>query len=247
MVNVPLVEHGSLVAIFFIHYDQPHAWAEEDVAFVRSVADRTRAGIARARAEEQQRFLNDELSHRLKNTLAMVLSIATQTLRSVPDQEPVEAFERRIHTLSSAHDILLQENWSSAPIGAVAKAVLANFAEGGRLYLSGPKISLGPRATLSLSLLLHELATNAAKYGALSNDEGQVEVAWRIDETTAGPDVILNWTEKGGPPVRSPGRRGFGSRLIRMGMVGTGGVDLQYPETGFKAVLRAPLAQVQQS
>lgn len=198
-------------------------------------------------AQEQQQIVNQELSHRMKNMLAMILSIATQTLRSVPDREPVEAFEKRIHALSAAHDVLLQQEWTAAPLDAVASAVLQTFAQTTRLKFSGPQVSLGPRATLSVSLLLHELATNATKYGALSNDEGHVGVSWRVDGDGDEGDLVLDWEESGGPPVKEPARRGFGSRLIRLGLVGTGDVDLRYQPTGFRAEMRAPLAQIHQS
>lgn len=244
--NIPLMEHGQFVTLFFALKADPHVWTPEEQAFLRNVADRTRAAIGRLEAEEQQRVLNQELSHRMKNMLAMVLSIATQTLKAVPDREPVEAFEKRIHALSAAHDVLLQQEWTAAPLDAVAGAVLRTFAQSARLKLSGPQVSLGPRATLSVSLLLHELATNATKYGALSNDEGLVGVSWRIDGNDEG-DLVLDWEESGGPPVEEPARRGFGSRLIRLGLVGTGDVDLRYHPSGFQAEMRASLAQIHQS
>ncbi|WP_267965771.1 MULTISPECIES: HWE histidine kinase domain-containing protein [Methylobacterium] len=245
--NIPLMEHGQFVTLFFALKAEPHAWTAEEQAFLRNVADRTRAAIGRLEAEEQQRVLNEELSHRMKNMLAMVLSIATQTLKTVPDREPVEAFEQRIHALSAAHDVLLQQEWTAAPLDAVASAVLRTFAQTTRLKVSGPQVSLGPRATLSVSLLLHELATNATKYGALSNDEGHVGVSWRVDGDSDEGDLVLDWEESGGPPVKEPARRGFGSRLIRLGLVGTGDVDLRYQPTGFRAEMRAPLAQIHQS
>ena len=246
----PLVEHGVLVALLFVHHDRPHAWSEEDFAFVRNVADRTRAGIARVRAEDERNLLNQELAHRLKNTLSMVISIAGQTLRTVPDRAPVEAFESRIHALSQAHDVLLRQSWAAAPAKEVVRAVLAGAGHGDRIEVSGPELDLGPRATLSLSLLLHELATNAAKYGALSVPSGHVHVDWRLEGEDEARGVALGWTEHGGPPPVPPmekGRKGFGSRLIQMGLVGTGDVELRYPASGFQATMRAPLVELQQS
>ena len=246
-VNVPLIEHGALVAVLFIHHARAHAWIEEDYALVRSIADRTRAAVARVRAEDRQAVLNEELSHRLKNTLALVQAIATQTLRAVPDREPVEAFEQRIHALATAHEVLLQRSLASARAGEVVTAVLTNFGLAERFDVSGPDFDLGPRTTMSLSLLLHELATNASKYGALSGETGRVAVAWRIEREGADAEVVLTWRERDGPPVRPPSGRGFGSRLIRMGLVGTGGVALDYHVDGLSAEMRAPLAQMQQS
>ncbi|WCS23795.1 GAF domain-containing protein [Methylobacterium sp. NMS14P] len=250
LINVPVIERGQLVGLGFVHYAEAHAFTRDELAFVRTVADRIQTTVARVRAEADQRVLNEELSHRLKNTFAMVLSIATQTLRRVPDRAPVEAFEKRIHALSSAHDVLLRQSWTAAPAREVVKAVLAGVGHGDRIDVSGPEIDLGPRATLSLSLLLHELATNAAKYGALSVPNGRVSVDWRLDGEDEAREVTFDWAERDGPPVAPPtagGRKGFGSRLIGLGLVGTGGVDLCYPPSGFRATMRAPLVQLQHS
>lgn len=250
LLNVPILERGRLVGIAFVNWANPHPFTADDLAFVRTVADRVQIAVARLQAEADQRVLNEELSHRMKNTFAMVISIATQTLRTVPDRAPVEAFERRIHALSSAHDVLLRQSWAAAPAKEVMKAVLANAGHNDRVDLAGPELDLGPRATLSLSLLLHELATNAAKYGALSVPDGRVAIGWQIEGDGEDREVRLNWTERGGPPPTPPadsGRKGFGSKLIRLGLVGTGGVDLRYPTTGFQATLRAPFVQLQHS
>jgi two-component sensor histidine kinase/PAS domain-containing protein len=247
-VHMPVRERGRTVAVFIVHDVEPRAWLAEELAFLRNVAERLEAGVARVRAEEDQRVLNQEISHRMKNTMAMVLSIATQTLRSVPDRAPVEAFEQRLHALATAHDVLLRQTWTAAPARDVVEAVLGAAGQGDRVDVSGPELDLGPRATLSLSLLLHELATNAAKYGALSAPEGRVLVAWRLEGPDAERSVVLDWVERGGPPPLAPatsGRKGFGSRLIRMGLDGAGDVDLRYPPTGFEATMRAPLAQLQ--
>ena len=204
----------------------------------------------RIRAEDERRLLNEEMSHRLKNTLAMVLSIAAHTLRTVPDRAPVEVFESRIHALSAAHDVLLRQSWAAAPAKDVIRAVMASAGHGDRIDLAGPDLELGPRATLSLSLLLHELATNAAKYGALSVADGRVSVDWHLDGEGDDQEVVLEWAERDGPPVVPPaglGRRGFGTRLIGLGLAGTGGVDLRFPPSGFQASMRAPLVQLQRS
>lgn len=129
----------------------------------------------------------------------------------------------------------------------VTKTVLATFEGGQRFSVSGPDILLGPRATLSYSLLLHELGTNALKYGSLSVPEGRVEIDWRLLRDADEQTLELSWREVGGPPVVEPTGRGFGSRLIRMGLIGTGGVQLDYGTDGLTATMRAPLSQVQQS
>lgn len=247
MVNLPVREQGKMVALLIVHHDAPRTWSPEMMTFLGNVADRLQAGVARLRAEEQQQVLNEELSHRMKNMMAMIQAIAVQTLKTVPDRAPVEALMKRIHALSAAHDVLLRQSWTAADLSEVAVAVLATFDVRTRLDLSGPAVDLGPRTTLSFSLLLHELATNAVKYGALSVDEGRIAIGWRIETHDGAPGLVLDWREIGGPPAREPEGRGFGSRLIGMGLTGTGGVALRYPPTGLAATFRAPLDEVQQS
>jgi PAS domain S-box-containing protein len=249
-INAPLLERGELIGFLFVHHRESRDWDPREIAFARAVADRTHAALAKLQAEAEQRLLNEELSHRLKNTLAMVLSIASQTLRRIPDRAPVEAFEQRIHALSTAHDVLLRRSWAEAPIAEVVRAVMAGSGHADRIDVAGPDFELGPRATLSLSLLLHELVTNAVKYGALSVPGGRVAVTWRTEGSGETAEMVFDWRERGGPAVREPSasdRKGFGSRLIRMGLVGTGGVDVRYSERGLEASMRAPLAHLQRS
>mgnify|MGYP005991707381 CR=1 FL=1 len=247
LINLPIVEKGRMVAVLFVNDDRPREWAGPEVAFVRQIAELIRQAVERRHAEARQDLLNHELSHRLKNTLAMVTSIANQTLRSLPDRGPVETLQRRIQALASAHDLLLRRSWAAAPLHAVCEGVANNAADVGRITLDGPDVALGPAAALSASLLLHELATNAAKYGALSTDTGYVDLRWSVEDGADGPDLVVRWQECGGPPVVAPKSRGFGSRLIRTGLVGTGGVDTAYNPDGVVAVMRAPMVEVQRT
>ena len=245
LVNMPVRERGRTVAAFIAHDVQARVWTPEELAFLRNVADRLEVGVARVRAEELQGVLNNELAHRLKNTLAVVQSIASSTLRTVSERGPVEAFERRVLALSRAHDVLMQKSWTAAKMRAVMESVLAMQTDLDRFALDGPDLDISPQAALSLSLLLHELATNALKYGALSAGGGTVRIAWRTEEGQA-PALVLDWTERGGPAVTPPsGRGGFGSKLIRMGLVGTRKADLRYDPVGLQAEFRAPLAEFQ--
>ncbi len=137
------------------------------------------------------------------------------------ERDLVEAFERRVLALSRAHDVLIQKNWSAAKLRAVMESVLSMQTDLDRFALEGPDMDISPQAALSLSLLLHELATNALKYGALSSQSGMVRVSWRTGGGAA-PTLVLDWTETGGPVVMPPRNKGgFGSRLIRMGLLGT--------------------------
>ena len=246
-VNMPVRDRGRMVALFFVHDDRPRVWTAEELAFLRSVADRVEASVARLQADERQQLLNQELSHRLKNTLSIVQAIATQTLKSVAERGAVDALEQRLMALAAAHDVLLRKNWVGADLRQVAEDVMGAVVPLSRFAISGAPVEFGARAALSLSLLLHELATNALKYGALSVSSGLVTLDWHVEPGARGEELVMAWVETGGPPATEPTRRGFGSRLIRMGLIGTGGVDVRYDTPGFSALMRAPLVELQQA
>jgi two-component sensor histidine kinase len=166
-------------------------------------------------ANQRQTLLSMELQHRIKNTLAMVGAIANQTMRGEDVKAAREAFTARLQTLGTAHDILTRTSWVSAPIRDVVNGAIApHLGEHGRITIGGPVFELQPKQALALSLAIHELATNAAKYGALSDAGGTVEITWSLDEHRDEPTFEFCWRERGGPPVIAPARRGFGTRLI---------------------------------
>lgn len=198
-------------------------------------------------AQREQALLNAEIAHRMKNTLAMVQAIATQTLRTVTEQDAVAAFSRRIAAIGMAHDQLLQQDWAAASMHRVIRPMLDLHGDGGRILASGPDIELGPKATVFISLLLHELATNATKYGGLSVPTGKVDLSWIVDEGGAEPMLWMTWAETGGPLVSEPCKRSFGSRLINLGLMGSGGVEKQWLPTGLVARFGARLADVRRS
>lgn len=206
----------------------------------------------RKEAEEHQRLLTGELQHRVKNTLAMVQAIAAQTLRGATDlDEAREAFAARLISLGRAHDILTQASWTAAPIVEVVQGALSVHAQAGagRIRSSGPNVLLAAKPALALAMALHELATNAAKYGALSNESGVVELRWHIIHESDTPRFCLTWTEQGGPPLLTqPTRKGFGSRLIERSFAGEvgGEVKLSYAPAGLTCRLEAPLASMQE-
>ncbi|MFO1056370.1 MAG: HWE histidine kinase domain-containing protein [Dongiaceae bacterium] len=181
------------------------------------------------RFEEHQRLLVQELSHRVKNALATVQSLAMQTARrSAGIDEFSKVFQARLAALARAHELLVRESWTAVSLREIVLAILEPYrsargdgqGEGqgeGRVRLAGRELPLRPQPALALAMALHELATNAAKYGALSVPGGSVEIAW---EGGQGTDRLgrLEWREHGGPPVRPPTRRGFGSRLIERGL-----------------------------
>jgi PAS domain S-box-containing protein len=175
---------------------------------------------ARKTAEERQRLLLDELNHRVKNTLASVQSIALQTLRHVEHPAAFnETFIERIHALARAHELLTEASWEGASLSEViGRSLQVHLAEDDQRHvaLSGPGVRLGPNAAVTLNMVFHELATNATKYGALSAPNGCVDVAWAAHAD--GGAVTMDWRESGGPAVDAPRRRGFGSRLIELGL-----------------------------
>jgi len=196
-------------------------------------------------AREHQRLLLNELNHRVKNTLSTVQSIALQTARQTDAPDAfTTAFEGRLLSLSKTHSALMAEDWEGAPLREVLENELNHFGEG-RIGLSGPPVMLPPRSALALGLVAHELATNAAKYGALSAPTGAVTVDWRIDGTAEPPRVALTWTERGGPPAATPSRRGFGTRLIERSLIAElgGDVEIAYRPEGFTLSTSFPLRQ----
>ena len=198
----------------------------------------------RKEAEAHRDLLLAELNHRVKNTLAVVQSIANQTFKGGrASPEAKRAFEGRLIALSFAHDLLTQSNWENASLGELAADTL--HARGGnekRISLSGPPVLLSPRQALGLAMAMHELFTNAAKYGALSNETGRIEVTWsRSDAPQALLEII--WRETGGPPVTPPNSHGFGSLLLERALAQDldGEVTTEYRPEGLVCTIRAPL------
>ncbi|MFC1457997.1 PAS domain S-box protein [Microvirga arabica] len=195
--------------------------------------------------EEHQLLLINELNHRVKNTLATVQSIASQTLRTTETAaEAKTAIESRLLALSRTHDVLTRENWEGADLYEIVEQAVAPYSSESedRLHLSGPKVRLSPRMALALAMALQELATNAVKYGALSNATGQITVTWNVEQ--GEPSTLdLRWAESGGPAVRTPTRRGFGSRLIERSLAQDlgGNVQIAFAPTGVTCTVRAPL------
>jgi PAS domain S-box-containing protein len=247
--NLPVMEHGRFVALFYLSKREPHAWSAEEIGFLRSVADRTRAAIARVEAEERQQLLNHELSHRMKNLLAMVQSIATQTMRSATDVDSAkEILAARLIALGRAHDLLMGGALGSTKVLAIVRAALEIHTDRPeRFRLAGPDIEIGAKPALSLALMLHELATNAGKYGALSNEAGHVAVRWAVLAEGTEPLLRFSWVEAGGPPVATPSRKGFGSRFIERGLAGQvgGTVALVYEPGGVTCTVTGSLAAFQ--
>ncbi len=197
----------------------------------------------RKRAELHLRLLVNELNHRVKNSLATIQAIAAQSFNaSRPLAEAQEAFTNRIVALAEAHDLLTRENWEGAELHDIAARLAVLHGGPRRFELAGPAIRLSPRTALSLSMALHELATNAVKYGALSVPDGRVRVSWALAPGMA-ERLDLTWTEIDGPPVEPPTRRGFGSRLIERGLAAelSGEAAIRFEPAGVVCQIRALL------
>lgn len=167
-------------------------------------------------AEQRQRLLFDELNHRVKNTLAIVQALAQQTLRTRPDPADfARTFADRLASLARAHSLLTPDSWRGAALQDIVATALAPFIDEGRpIQIGGAPATVPASATITLSLMLHELATNAAKYGALSAAEGRLSIRWSAVEADSDVAIDLHWQEENGPPVSQPKARGFGSRLL---------------------------------
>ena len=203
----------------------------------------------RVRAERHQRLLIDELNHRVKNTLATVQSIAAQSFKPSDTLDIADArtlFDSRLVALSRAHDVLTRENWDGASLEAiVTESTLAHASiDKNRIQIGGPPIRLTAKMAVSIAMAVHELCTNAAKYGALSVPEGRVTLHWRDETTATGRRLLLVWREQGGPTVTPPSRRGFGSRLIERQLAWEfgGDVRLDFAPSGVICTLDVPLS-----
>jgi two-component sensor histidine kinase len=199
----------------------------------------------RKRGEEQRQLLVNELNHRVKNTLAVVQAIAAQTMRNASSlAQAGQALSSRLVSLARAHDILTLENWSGADLRALVVAAVEAHASLDRFDMNGEQIWLPPNIALSFALALHELTTNAIKYGALSNPTGSIEINWKLQEAGGDGLLQLDWHEKGGPPVTA-GKRGFGTQLLERIFDGknAGGVKISYDRIGLRCAFRVNLTE----
>ncbi len=197
--------------------------------------------------EEQQELLRHELSHRIKNLLALVQAVANQTLREGEDMASAKpAFLARLAALGQAQDLLIQKTHDRTSLSAVAETAASQLP--GRIIVSGPHVALSSRSAIAIAMSLHELLTNATKYGALSNEAGFVELSWRLDQTGDHAKLEMVWTEKLGPPVKQPKSKGFGSKMIERVLTSyvNGETSISYFPEGVVVRLNAPLKTLSQ-
>ena len=240
----PIKSEGRIVAVlefFSRNATQP----DPDLMLtVRTLGEQVGRVLERRRTEEHLRLLVNELNHRVKNTLAVVQSIAVQTLRGDDVEGARRAFEDRLRALAAAHDLLTSQNWQSASLrDVVGKAGIGCGASPERLTVVGPELRVQPKTAVSVAMAVHELCTNAVKYGAFSNDRGSVRVEWAVETAGGESRLRLVWQEEGGPPVALPTRRGFGTRMIERALAAElgGTARIEFHPEGISCTVEAPL------
>ncbi|MDZ4366113.1 MAG: HWE histidine kinase domain-containing protein [Afipia sp.] len=208
-----------------------------------SLVDLTRHKLEQA----QSRALIDELNHRVKNTLSTVQSIVTEALRTPVSFDTIkESITSRIFALSRSHHLLSDKNWGGTGLHDLLDAALKPFGVANgrkeRFLITGANVRVSPKATLALGIAFHELATNAVKYGAFSNEAGSITVSWSIELKPGDDRLVIRWQEKDGPPVSQPTRKGFGSKVITRGLAHEleGTVDLEYRADGVACTIDIP-------
>lgn len=255
---VPVISvSGEVLGGLFFAHDEPARFTSDTENLVSAIAGQTAVAMdnarlhkaaqleieQRRRAEESKELLLHELKHRVKNTLATIQAVAMQTFREAPRTE-LNAFISRLLALSEAHDLLTQRDWEMVDVEHIVRRAVNPFAaEGGeRFDISGIEIKIPSEKALQVAMVLHELATNAVKYGSLSNPTGMVEVYWTcLDEGTI-PLLELQWIERGGPEASPPTRKGFGSRMIERALRGeNSGAEFDFSPAGLRFRLRLAL------
>ncbi len=236
-----------------VRADGKTRWLQEQGQFARDPAtsDDFLTGLAlditdRKRAEERQELLIHELNHRVRNILTMVQSIATQSLNGANSGESA-AFISRLHALAACQNLLTQNHWDGAHLRDILNTTFApHKKDAARIDISGDDRIVTSRDAISISLAVHELATNAVKYGALANDIGKISVSWHFEPSAPSSRLHFDWREADGPPVVIPTQQGFGSRLLKSlaGQSGAGFVT-EFPVSGFQCKLTLPLEATQ--
>jgi two-component sensor histidine kinase len=239
LVATPLTSgNGSLLGMLTIHFARPHHPSERQLRLLNILARQAADYLERKQAERTHQTIMRELQHRSNNLLAVIQSIAQRSFGGdyYTLAEAKEAFEARLQALARANRALLQSNWGGVGLDRLVRAELDAFSK--RANIAGASIVLPPQMAQNFTLVLHELATNSAKYGALSTDAGKVMVSWTIERN--GSDFMLKfkWQESEGPPVAAPTRRGFGTKLLKAVF---SEVRLEYPVEGLRCEIDVPL------
>jgi PAS domain S-box-containing protein len=241
------VRSGDRILAVLEFFSTAVAAPDDDLILtVRTLGEQVGRVLERKRTEEHQRLLINELNHRVKNTLAIVQSIAHQTLKGANTADGTrQSLENRLAALAGAHDLLTSENWEAASLASVVRSAgMGCGASEARFFSAGPDVRLQPQTAVSVAMAIHELCTNALKYGALSNEAGAVNLRWDVESAEDGARRLrLVWEESGGPAVAPPPRRGFGTRLIERGLASDlgGTARIAFHPEGVVCTVEAPL------
>jgi PAS domain S-box-containing protein len=224
------------------HSTRPRTFSQQDSDFIQNVAHVIAAALQRRRAEEQQELMLSELEHRVKNTLAVVQAIVSITARNAQSTtQLVSALSGRIEALARGHTLLTGQQWAACDLRDLIELALDPYrrAAPDAVSVDGPRLQVRPRAALALAMILHELATNAAKYGALSSNLGRLDILWETVQSDGKERVQLRWTESGLDGIAPPSREGFGTTLITrsIGMALSGTATFDYTPTGLHCIL----------
>lgn len=243
--GAPLIApHGEVIGMLCVidHEPRPEGLTPDQQAVLATLARQViaqlelRYAMLRRMAEDaERRALNEQLTERLNQSLAMITGLASQTLRAVPGRAPVESFQKRLDALTEAHELLQRKQWANADLMSVVTSSMARHAAPDRFTITGPSAALAPKGAITTAMLLHELGSNAVKYGALSSDAGHVTVGWELAGDGDDAVLTLSWTERGGPPAVAPAQKSFGAKLIAMGLGGGGAVREDYGAAGYSA------------
>jgi two-component sensor histidine kinase len=237
---VPVTRHGRREDVWWTYSFGPIDFEGKVGGVLVVCRDVTSEHMAR----EALNLINEELKHRVKNTLTVLGAMATQTFRGASSKADLEKYLGRLAAFGRAHDLLTAANWAAAPLQEVISTALSPYTTGeGRFTVSGPPLVVKSRQALALSLAIHELATNALKYGALTVATGHVSITWTSEDQEGQPNFVFVWSEFGGPPAPEPAGVGFGSRLISRVLEDDfkGSVEVSYGSTGVICRLTAPL------
>jgi two-component sensor histidine kinase len=245
--------NGRLAGKFMTYYNAPHSYTEAELDLAVTVSRQLGFSVERQRAEEERKradslrdVLVQELSHRVKNTLATVISIQNQTFaRATSFEDARDSFSARIRGLAQTHGRLAEGNWAGVSLETLLHDETAPYRQegGGNVHLSGPPVMLNAKCALTLGMAIHELITNAAKHGALSSKAGRVRLLWQ--KNAGNNQLRLEWREVGGPAVVPPERSGFGRLLLERVLTADlgGSVELEFAREGLKCDITVPLAE----
>ncbi|MCQ0987065.1 chemotaxis protein CheB [Jiella marina] len=236
----------------FVTPDGDERWLSGRAVRIEEEQGKTVLGVsaditADKEVQERTLFMMRELDHRVKNLLSIILSITKITAGSTSDKRQfVNEFTERLNAMGRTHSLIAEKQWDGADLRSILESEVRQYRLGEAIQLSGPDIDIAPAAAQSISMAIHELATNAAKYGSLSVESGELDILWRIEAPNGERRLTLQWIERGGPKVEKPTRKGFGSTVLERILISQldATVDLDFRETGLKAVITIPVAQL---